>query len=228
MHAISQGVGRAGGAVAALAAGADLVCIGNPAYPDGYDAEGVLEELVTAVERALAEGALTEARLWEAAERVKAVGSRAVSCARSDAPRVPARRGIEVARRTLTVRGDVGVRGAATVLATRTVSGYAAGRVPSSLLAELRERRPDWRYVEDATVADLPDQQGDVVLVVEGFRSDEAEQAVRAVLAARPDAVVVYGRLASAEDLGERRVQLHGAGAAAARATADLLVGGRR
>ena len=41
MRAISAGVGRAAGAVAALGAGVDLLCIGNPVFPEPYDAEAV-------------------------------------------------------------------------------------------------------------------------------------------------------------------------------------------
>ncbi len=39
MKAISAGVGHAEGAVRSLAAGADLLCIGNPGYPETYDAD---------------------------------------------------------------------------------------------------------------------------------------------------------------------------------------------
>ncbi|NUR05879.1 MAG: glycoside hydrolase family 3 protein, partial [Nocardioidaceae bacterium] len=73
MQAISAGVGRAAGAVAALAAGADLLCIGNPAFPGGYDAEAVLDEIAAAVETAVADGVLPAERLAEATTRVAAL-----------------------------------------------------------------------------------------------------------------------------------------------------------
>ena len=44
MHAISRGVGRGPGAVRALAAGVDLLCIGNPCFPEPYDSEAVFAD----------------------------------------------------------------------------------------------------------------------------------------------------------------------------------------
>ncbi len=58
MRAISAGVGRAAGAVAALGAGVDLLCIGNPVFPEQYAAEAVLDEVVDAVERAVIDGSV--------------------------------------------------------------------------------------------------------------------------------------------------------------------------
>ncbi|MBA2465651.1 MAG: glycoside hydrolase family 3 protein, partial [Nocardioidaceae bacterium] len=76
MRAISDGVGRAAGAVRALAAGVDLLCVGNPVFPDGYDEEGVLEEIVDAIVTAVLTGALPRARLEDASRRVAALGPR--------------------------------------------------------------------------------------------------------------------------------------------------------
>jgi hypothetical protein len=45
------------------------------------------------------------------------------------------------------------------------------------------------------------------------------------VLDATPDAVVVYGGLARADDPGTRTVHTHGTGLATAEAAADLLLG---
>ena len=45
MRAISAGVGRGAGAVLALAAGVDLLCVGNPAFPDPYDDAAAVEEV---------------------------------------------------------------------------------------------------------------------------------------------------------------------------------------
>ena len=55
MKAISATVGHGEGAVRSLAAGADLVCIGNPGYPEAYDADErlavVVDAIVAAVEQ---------------------------------------------------------------------------------------------------------------------------------------------------------------------------------
>ena len=58
MKAISAGVGHGEGAVLTLLAGTDLICIGNPSFPEGYDAESRLELVVTAVTEAVRAGRL--------------------------------------------------------------------------------------------------------------------------------------------------------------------------
>jgi beta-N-acetylhexosaminidase len=216
MRAISAGVGRAAGAVAALAAGADLLCIGNPAFPEDYDSEAVLDEVAAAVDKAVVDGDLAEERLAQAAARVAALRPGRVAAAPVD-PAV----GAEVARRALTVQGDVRLGSDTVVVATRPRTGYAAGRVPSALLARLRERRPAWAVVEPGDLRG----DADVLVVVEGVREPAADALVRDVLAARPDAVVVYGGLSRPDDPGSRTVHTHGAGAGTARATVDLLLG---
>jgi beta-N-acetylhexosaminidase len=216
MRAISGGVGRAAGAVQALAAGADLVCIGNPGYPEHYDSAAVLDEVATAVEKAVADGVLPAERLAEAAGRVAAL-----QAVPSPGPAVSPASGVEIARRAVTVRGDVRLGPDAVVVATEAEAGYAAGRVPSALLAQLRERRPAWPVLE---VPDVPAER-DVLVVVEGLRTSAADRVVRDVLAVRPDAVVVYGGLARPDDPGDRSVHTHGTGLATAVATVDLLLG---
>ncbi|MGA9746280.1 MAG: glycoside hydrolase family 3 N-terminal domain-containing protein, partial [Nocardioides sp.] len=70
MRAVSERLGRAGGAVAALLAGVDLLCVGNPAFPGGYDDAAALEEIVAAIVSAVEDGTLPLARLEEASARV--------------------------------------------------------------------------------------------------------------------------------------------------------------
>jgi uncharacterized protein with PIN domain len=53
----------------ALDAGVDLLCIGNPDFPDPYEAETVLDEVVDAVVRAVADGVVPVSRLEQAASR---------------------------------------------------------------------------------------------------------------------------------------------------------------
>ncbi len=65
MHAISRTIGHAEGVVRALLAGADLMCIGG----DSTD-PGVVEDIVAAVETAVATGGLPMGRLVEAHTRV--------------------------------------------------------------------------------------------------------------------------------------------------------------
>lgn len=76
MAAIDEVVGRHRGAVQALAAGVDLICLGNPAFPRGYDAQTDLDGVVGAIVTAVQRGELTGERLGEAGKRVHALAAR--------------------------------------------------------------------------------------------------------------------------------------------------------
>ncbi len=228
MRAISGGVGRAAGAVAALAAGVDLLCIGNPDFPDPYDAEAVLDEVIDAVERAVADGVVPATRLEEAAGRVAGLAD-TIRPAPTEVPddAEALEIGTGIARSALTVRGDVRVDGPAVVLVARPELSYAAGR-RHSILAGLLRRRPDWQVVEvvdaddSAAGAALADGR-ELVLVVEGRSTPATGKMVDAVLAAAPRAVIVH------EDQGPdaaRSVRSYGGGAATAYAVSELLGGG--
>ncbi|RYU11920.1 beta-N-acetylhexosaminidase [Nocardioides iriomotensis] len=226
MRAIADAPGgRAAGAARALAAGVDLLCVGNPTFPDGYDEVAVLEEIVAAITAAVTDGTLPLTRLEEASRRVGRLAARPVS----DPLPAPDRdaliaAGTAVAARALTVAGDIRLRDDAVVVVPRPVTGYAAGRKASALVAELQARRPGWRFAEslDDTV---PAEDTDVLVVVEGADTVALAPAVAAVLDVRPDAVVVHGGLRRADDQGARTIHTHGSGAATARATALLLLG---
>ena len=69
MAAIAATYGIGAGAARALAAGVDLVCLGNPELA-GIDAAAQYAEVVAAIEAALAEGTLSPERLREAHGRV--------------------------------------------------------------------------------------------------------------------------------------------------------------
>lgn len=230
MRAIADAPGgRAAGAVQALAAGVDLLCIGNPVFPDGYDAEAVLEEIVAAVVGAVRDGTLPCARLEDAAARVRRL---AALPSREPLP-LPERddllaRGAAVATRALTVVGDVRLRDDAVVVVPRPVTGYAAGRKPSAFVTELQRRRPGWRVVEHLDVADADDHGADVLVVVEGSDTHALAPVVAAVLDRRPGAVVVHGGLRRDDEgttWGTRTVHTHGTGAATAVAAVSVLLG---
>ncbi len=240
MRAVADGVGRAAGAVQALAAGADLLCVGNPVFPDPYHDEAAVDEVIGAVERAVREGTLGLERLEEASARVADLGSWAAETAGAADPGAreprapePLAQGVEVARRALRVRGDVTVAGDALVVVAQTAVGFAAGRRESALVSVLRRRRPGWRLLDVGS----PDEAGrcvdqapgrSVVLLVEGRPDPRTRAAVEAVLARRPDAVVVYGGVAGAADPGDRAIHTFGGGRATAEAVADLMLGGSK
>jgi beta-N-acetylhexosaminidase len=233
MRAISDGMGRAAGAVRALAAGVDLLCVGNPSFPDAYDEVEAVEEIVAAVVAAVERGDLPPARLEEASRRVAGLAPRwapAPDAGPADTREGTLRRGAAVAARALTVAGDVRLDGDVLVLVPRPVTGYAAGHKPSALVAELQRRRPGWRYVDvadaDQAVAEVRAADGrPVAVVTEGADSRDNAALARAVLEHAPAAVVVYGGLRRADDPGARTVHTHGTGAATAVAAADVLLG---
>jgi len=229
MRAISDGMGRAAGAVRALAAGVDLLCVGNPVFPDGYDEVAVLEEVVGAIVAAVDDGSLPLTRLEEASRRVAGLARPRGEVA-AETRQAMLAQGAAVAARALSVSGDVRLDGDVLVLVPRAVTGYAAGHKPSALVAELQRRRPGWQYVDVAGAAQAATEAGTaagrpVAVVVEGADGRRTTELVGAVLGQAPDAVVVYAGLRRVDDLGSRTVHTHGTGAATAVAAADVLLG---
>lgn len=197
MAAVRESVGAGPGAVHALLAGADLLCISNPANlgaaaaPDQDERD--FREVQHAIFAAIDDGTLPFATVERAARRVRrladAVAERAAVAAASVAaddgwmPR-GARR---VAREAITIDGAVpALPGARTVLDLR-------GR---STLAVASDRD----YVErtlaaggEVLRADAPvPERGALVVLVDRIGADGAQRdRVSAVAAVRPDAVVV-------------------------------------
>ncbi|MEV0846703.1 glycoside hydrolase family 3 N-terminal domain-containing protein [Streptomyces sp. NPDC049954] len=231
MRAISATIGFAEGVVRALAAGVDLVCLGNPALP-GADspvpATGE-EEFRTALDAVLAAvraGRLPLARLEEAAARVAALADWSRTRDRAGLPAPdPAGANDRAAREALHVRGPVAgaLRSPVHVVDVRRRRSVVSGRISDRLTAALLDRlpgstaealfaRPDGAEGR-ATEADLgaaPDPgtpapavpRADVILTGTP-RADPAEEAaLRRLLAHNPRAVTVcLGLPASTEDL---------------------------
>lgn len=187
MKALSARVGRAGGAVAALRGGVDLVCVGNPVFPERYDDEAAARELVDAIARDV-----PGARLEEAAARVAALRLPGSGDAGTDAPS-DARAlalGAGAVGRALTRRGDTVLAGDAPVLLAPSETAYAAGTRPSQLARHLANVVP----VDDADDARrvLREHRARPAVAVEGRSGPRSRAVVEAVLAARPDALVVH------------------------------------
>ncbi|MFY9914391.1 MAG: glycoside hydrolase family 3 N-terminal domain-containing protein [Nocardioidaceae bacterium] len=233
MHAISHGVGRGEGAVRALRAGIDLVCIGNPSFPEPYDAEERLDEVVAAVVAAVDDGRLPIDRLEEAATRVAdltgwlAVQQPQPSARAADDSRL----GRDVARRALLVRGDVALREAAP-LVVEVSEGYgmAAGCRGRDVGEALVRRDPStYRIDVDGPEAmrealAVAGAVGREVVVLAGQpRSAHTRRLLDEALAARPDAVMVYTGLPDADAPGDRVICTGGGGRAVGEATADVL-----
>ncbi len=167
MHAIAHGVGRGPGGVAALAAGVDLLCTGNPAFPDPYDDEAGYLEVRDAVVAALVDGSLDRRRVEEAGDRVAEL-----PVGRADGA-TASTLGAEVARQVMDVVGDVRRRGGPHVLDLTPDAGMAAGPGRDWLTAALGVGPPDGPLVvlverDSPELAAVRDRRPDAVVVVVG------------------------------------------------------------
>ena len=187
MNAISATVGVEEGAVRAIGAGADALCLGHDLFDDPV--LGVRDALVAAVRG----GRLMEERLAEAAERVAAV------TAWASEPRPTARvdrdAGRDAARRALRVEGDARPERPPLVVELEPETGMAAGRLPQRPGEWFRAVVPDANLVRfDATRVDLDlplDGRQLVVIARDAHRHAWERGAIEALTARAPDAIVI-------------------------------------
>ncbi|WP_298891349.1 glycoside hydrolase family 3 N-terminal domain-containing protein [uncultured Serinicoccus sp.] len=233
MAAVAQGWGRAGAAVLALAAGADLLCIGNPVHPGDYDARQDTLALADAVVGAVRRGDLSRERLLEAAGRVARLGRQqaqrrgAPSEQTSDA--AAARAGRAAAARAVRVVGQTPVLRGPDVAALGGGANIASG-ARQEVLTRVLARELGGRVVEPSrAVADTTDRGG-LVLVSDDHTDlgDDAGAEIARALLARCDVLVHTGiRELPDGDAPACVVRTHGGGAASAAAAADVLRGAR-
>lgn len=188
-------------AVLALAAGCDLLCIGS----DNSDAQ--LDEIVAAVEGAVAAGRLPAARIREAASRVRSLSA--------DAPAIPAAVAVvepahdaeeltafaasfevsDAARTRLASASRIG-----TVVRVDTVANIAVGVAPwGPFASSLVEGVPEWfedaavvRVADGSPLDQVADLAGPVLLVGKDLhRHPFAVDAIERLRAGRDDVVTV-------------------------------------
>ncbi|MFU8853711.1 glycoside hydrolase family 3 protein [Micromonospora sp. SL1-18] len=210
------GVGPA--AVRALAAGADLLCIGAKVDPDLV--ELVVEEIVGA----LGDGRLDRARVEEAAGRAAEL---AAWTGAAGTPGTPDGLGYAAALRAVRVEGDVTGLTAPLVVQVHAASTIAEGRVPWGLGPHLA-RAEEVRVVAGDTDPDeLRRRAGDRPIVLVGrhlHRLPGARELVEALAAAHPVAVVEMGWPGVWRPAGARAfVTTYGASHANGRAAAQVL-----
>jgi beta-N-acetylhexosaminidase len=227
MGAIGGPAGIPAAVVRALAAGADLCCLG----PDNTG--DLLDACLDAVEAAVAAGTLAEPRLEDAARRVAALAPAGV-------PEHPggdlAALGAEAARRALRVDGDVPAAVAgAHVVELDGPANIAAGSVPWGAAASILRRDPaatatrvaegDDRAVASALLA----AAGRPLVVVsrDAPRRPAQAAALATLLAARPDAVLVDMGWPAGDALSTAtaRITTYGASPACGEAAATVLLG---
>ncbi|TDE89196.1 glycoside hydrolase family 3 protein [Occultella glacieicola] len=241
MEAIAGTLGLGPGAVAALAAGVDLVCLGNqgadPRTPgDPHPDESAYVRVHTAVVDALRSGTLPTERLEEAVERIASLrawvtAQRGARVPDGSASRIPTAAATRAAAGACDVRGDVRLRGdePVTVIDARVLRNRAAGREADLVGVALAARTPIvHRRFDAGDIADLlpGPRSGEVVLVVDQPHLAAAERdALAEVMARHRDTVVV--RVGWPGDLDvdvPRLVTTYGSSAVSAAAVADLLL----
>ena len=240
MAAIRARIGTGPGAVAALNAGADLICIGNPTVgvTDTGEATDELSfrEPLEAIYAALQQGELSTARLEGASARTAALA--AWRREQPDVPPVIERlNGAALAERAALSIGDVRLKGSSLlVIDGRARPSLANGATADFFTVALRRRKT----VERVSLGELSEAEGrdkirqalvassdDVVLLVNQPQSSRFEAAMLGeVLAGHPDAVVIYaGWPAAAAPPAARALFTFGTSQATAHAAAAILCG---
>jgi len=231
MRAIRSRYGLEGAAVQALAAGVDAICVGG----DHAD-EATAMRLRDAIVAAVAAGELPEERLAEAAKRVEQL---AAWTAQARAAAVPERPdgtpiGITGARRAVRVSGAAPALPLAAAphvvefepprnfaIGAETPWGVAvplAALLPGTTAARLPAAEAGTDFLTAATGRPL------VLVVRDVHRYEWMARAVKAALAARPDAVVVEMGVPESV-LGATHVATYGATRANGEAAAEVLAG---
>ncbi|MFG3601748.1 glycoside hydrolase family 3 N-terminal domain-containing protein [Micromonospora chersina] len=211
------GVGPA--AVRALAAGADLLCIG--AKVDADLVAHVVEEIVAA----LADGRLDRARVEEAAGRAAELA--AWTAAGGTAARTPDGLGYAAAVRAVRVEGGVAGLTAPLVVQVHATSTIAEGRVPWGLgphLAGLEEVRAVAGETDPEELRRLAGERPIVLVGRHLHRLPGARELVDALAATHPVTVVEMGWPGGWRPTGARAfVTTYGASHANGRAAAQVL-----
>lgn len=228
MAAVAADPGYGEAAVRALEAGADLLCLGTSLRRDD---EQMLREAHDAVAGAVAAGRLDRRELHERAERTRD-HLRSLRTRRRFVPAPgleDALARLEQLGATAAARAVRGRRarlepGPVVVVDLRVRAQHASGARAPQLVDALRERGVDAAAAEPGTSLDPAAQ---VLALTRLPRSDPEEgQHLAALLAARPEAIVVHTGVPDAAPEHPRRVLAHGAGCTMMRAAADVLLTG--
>ncbi|MDT0341667.1 glycoside hydrolase family 3 protein [Streptomyces litchfieldiae] len=245
MRAVADTYGLDQGCVLAVAAGADALCIGGTPS-DEAEVLRLRDALVAAVRT----GELPEERLHDAAERVRALARWTAGARRAaEGPVAPAGNiGLTAARRALrlTRPHEAGPweppARAPYVASFPPVANIAVGEhTPWGVGPELERLLPGTthgshtradaeRAGPDGLVAEVLTAAGDrtvVAVVRDAHRHPWMASALDALLAARPDTVVVEMGVPHAPPAGALHIATHGAARVCGRAAAEIVAGRR-
>lgn len=249
MAAIRDTVGIGGGAALALAAGADLLCIGNPTNPgDAALPDQDLQDFLAArdgIVAALRDGSLSRERVQEAAGRVAALAAKLRSAAsdRAEADVAEAAESVpadefdaaEIVRRMISVTGEAPEPASAllvidarrrSTLAVDSAAGYVAG----SLAGDGRRVRLDVASAgvadQDRVLDEMTAESGTTVILIDRPDTDAAQRALVERAAARdPRAVVVNVGLPSSTPLPLPTIEVAAASRIGALVARERLLG---
>ncbi|MEU9673181.1 MULTISPECIES: glycoside hydrolase family 3 protein [Streptomyces] len=243
MDAIAGAYGIERGSVLALAAGADAICVGG-----GLADEETVLRLRDALVAAVRSGELTEERLADAAARVRALASwtqrvrgdiresgAAVQEGTAPGTGVSSDIGLIAARRAVRVTGSGDrLTEAAYVASFGAEANIAVGdETPWGIAAELERILPGTgtdTYTAGTTgavdaILAAAGERRIVAVVRDEHRHAWMGAALDALLAARPDTVVVEMGLPQSDPRGALYVATHGAARVCGQAAAEVLTG---
>ncbi|MFJ6647589.1 glycoside hydrolase family 3 protein [Streptomyces sp. NPDC091290] len=229
MQAIAATYGIERGSVLAIAAGADAICVGG-GLADDETVRRLRDALVTAVRS----GELPEARLAEAAERVREL-ARWTATATADPVEARPGIGLVAARRALRLTGAASftpLTEAPYVAAFTPVANIAVGdETPWGVAADLDRLLPGTRTGThtgaDAGREALAAAGGSrlVAVVRDEHRHPWMAAALDDLLTARPDTIVVEMGVPQAAPRGALHIATHGAARVCGRAAAEVIAG---
>ncbi|MEO3872397.1 glycoside hydrolase family 3 N-terminal domain-containing protein [Nonomuraea sp. B12E4] len=234
MAAVSGAYGIGGASARAIAAGADAICVGGERAD-----EATAVEIRDAIAAAVTTGLLPEERLAEAARRVRELAAWAASSG-SRAPQdgylglVAARRALRITRRStapvlpLTAAAHVVELSPEMNLAIDRKTPWGVGEPLARLLPGTEVTRLAAGEATGAVLEDLIARAARhplVAVVRDVHRHEWQAEALRHLLSARPDAVVVEMGLPARADLGAVHIATHGAARVCGQAAAEALTG---
>ncbi|MGO2745563.1 glycoside hydrolase family 3 protein [Microbacterium sp.] len=215
MAAVRESVGLGGGAVQALAAGADLLCIGNPTNPGDAAASDQDERdflaARDAIVVALRDGTLARERVEQARDRVRALAAKLRAATPAQAQPFD---GASIVARSLGVTGELDAAASAlsvidarrrSTLAVDSAASYVADALAGDgfrvRLDVTRATETERDAALDAAIAATA-AEGRLVLLIDRPDVDADQRALIELAAARaPEAVVVNVGLAAQHPL---------------------------
>ncbi|TNY34818.1 glycoside hydrolase family 3 protein [Thermomonospora catenispora] len=215
MKGASGTIGIPEAAVRALAAGADLLCLGP------REQEETTRATVAAITAAVREGRLDVERLEEAAERGRALRAWLAGAPSAEPDRPAA---LQAARRALALTGGLPELPDPLVVELEAPGNIAVGPTPWGLRPWASDVvRVDGRTAASGPLLERAAGRGLIIVVRDAHRHADQRRLAGALLAARPDAVVVEMGLPVWRPRAGAHLATFGASGANARAAAELL-----